>query len=192
MAWIREFLYEWGNLAYLVILVWTFFEGETVLIVAGVLAQQKHLSLEICILAAFVGSFCGDQTWFHLGRFFGHKWMARGEGRREKVEKVLRLVRRNDVLFILSFRFVYGVRNVAPMAIALSGVPYRRFFWLNMIAAALWAVSFGSIGYLFADVIEQTLGEIESVKQLLLVILAVVGGLMLIGRLVYLRIMKMA
>ena len=52
------------NYGYAAILIGTFLEGETILVLAGLAAHQGYLVLSWVILAAFVGSLCGDQLFF--------------------------------------------------------------------------------------------------------------------------------
>ena len=56
------------NYGYAAILIGTFLEGETILVLAGLAAHQGCLVLTWVILAAFMGSLCGDQLFFYLGR----------------------------------------------------------------------------------------------------------------------------
>ena len=56
------------NYGYVAILIGTFLEGETILVLAGLAAHQGYLVLIWVILAAFSGSLCGDQLFFYLGR----------------------------------------------------------------------------------------------------------------------------
>ena len=56
------------NYGYAAILIGTFLEGETILELAGLAAHQGYLVLTRVILAAFVGSLCGDQLFFYFGR----------------------------------------------------------------------------------------------------------------------------
>ena len=55
---------------------------------------------------------------------------------------------RYDTGFILSFRFIYGVRNFSSFALGLSAVHWERFLRLNFLAAGLWAATFVAAGYL--------------------------------------------
>ncbi len=48
---------------------------------------------------------------------------------------------------MLSFRFVYGVRNVAAAACGTAGMGRVRFALLNFAAAGLWAASFVAVGW---------------------------------------------
>ena len=56
---------------YWALLVGTFFEGETILIIGGITAHLGYLELPIVILIAFIGSFSGDQLYFFIGRMKG-------------------------------------------------------------------------------------------------------------------------
>ena len=72
---------------------------------------------------------------------------------------VHRWLERWDVLFILSFRFLYGIRNFSSAAMGLSNLNAYRFMVLNFISAAVWAIVFVSIGYWGGRGIEELLGD---------------------------------
>lgn len=175
---------------YLAVLVGTFFEGETVLVLGGLAAQHGFLRLDGVMAVAFLGSFCGDQTWFLLGRRYGGRWLAARPSLAARVERVTRLLDRNATLFILGFRFVWGLRSVSPLAIALSRVPTARFFVLNLIAAAIWAVAVGLLGYLFGHAVELALGNLRQIEEWLLAAAALLGLSYLVGRFVWTRVRR--
>ena len=62
---------------YLSILIGTFLEGETILVLGGLAAHRGYLSLAGVIMAAFIGSLCGDQLFFYLGRRHSQAVLAR-------------------------------------------------------------------------------------------------------------------
>jgi membrane protein DedA with SNARE-associated domain len=103
---------------------------------------------------AFVGSTLGDQLYFLLSRRFGQRFIENRPRVQARVDKALRLLERWDSWFILSFRFMYGLRAVSSIAIGLTRVPIPRFALLNMIGAALWAVGLGGAGYLLGEALE--------------------------------------
>ena len=175
------------DFGYVAILVGTFFEGETILLVGAFAAHQGYLRIEYVILIAFVGSFAGDQTWYLLGRRYGRRQLAKRPWMADKVARISRVLERYPTLFILGFRFVYGIRNVAPVAIALSDIPPRRFLILNVVAAAIWAAAGGIAGYLFGAAVEAFIGRLKVVEQraLAAAVLALIG--FLVGRALYRR-----
>jgi membrane protein DedA with SNARE-associated domain len=171
---IAEWLSQYG---YLAILVITFLEGESIVILAGIAAYQGILSLEWVIASAVVGSFCGDQFYYTIGRRYGAPLLKRWPTLEGKIAWAFRLVRKHEIPFILSFRFIYGVRNVSPFVIAMAGVPRVKFMSLNFIAAVLWALAFSLGGYYFGKALEELLGEHQYTALIVLAVLAIVIGL---------------
>jgi membrane protein DedA with SNARE-associated domain len=79
--------------------------------------------------------------------------VRRIKGADEKVARVNDLLQRYGTWFILSFRFLYGIRNVASAACGLAGLNWARFAVLNFIAAGLWAASFVAAGWFLGALI---------------------------------------
>ncbi len=143
-----EFWAEWGMLAYGAAAAWAFFEGETfVLLAAAAGAATGAIDPWLLILAVWGGSFAGDQLWFALGRRYGPRALRRIPAAERRLASASALLERHGTLFVLSFRFVYGVRNVAAAACGIAEMCYMRFALLNFVAAGLWAASFVAIGW---------------------------------------------
>ncbi|HEX3498182.1 MAG TPA: DedA family protein [Stellaceae bacterium] len=162
-----RYLAEYG---YLAILVFAFLEGETAMLLAGYAAQQGLFDFRLVLLLGFIGAFAGDQLWFHLARRHGGRWLARRPHLAEKATKAKALLERHATLFILSFRFIYGLRNLGAVAVALSNVPTRRFVVLNAIAALVWAVLVIGAGYVFGEAAASMLGHLASLQKQLLAV----------------------
>jgi len=159
---IQRWVAEYGTLVYLGIFLWAFFEGETFVIFAGAASQQGTLHFWFLLFAAWFGSFTGDQMWFWLGRRYGTRILERRPNWRHGVDGALELLKRYDTWFILSFRFVYGVRNFASFAMGLARVNPLRFALLNFVAAFVWAFSFAGFGYMFGHALEAVMGDIAN------------------------------
>ncbi len=164
-----------GTYGYGLVIAGTFLEGETVLLMAGFLAHRGHLNLGLVALAAFVGSLGGDQLWFYLGRAHGRPILERRPAWRASLARVHRLLERHPTLFILGFRFLYGMRIVSPFAVGTTALPTRRFVALNLVGAAAWSVAVAVAGYLFGAGLELALGEIERYELVIVALIAVVG-----------------
>jgi membrane protein DedA with SNARE-associated domain len=147
------------NYGYLAILVITFIEGETIVILAGIAAQLGFLELPWVIVTAIVGSVSGDQTWYYIGRHWGPKIIARRLSWREGAEKVYRHLERHQYWLILTFRFYYGLRNVTPFVIGSAQIPRLRFFALNLVGAIIWATVFASAGYAVGEAFEEFIDD---------------------------------
>lgn len=163
-----------ANYGLLAVIVLTFFEGETVVIVGAFLAHQGYFDPYLLCLCAFLGTFAGDQLWFYIGRHHSNFKIVQKVRSYSSFARVLGMVERHPIKFILSFRFIYGIRNIAPVALGLSNVPASKYLLFNFIAAVIWAISFTLIGYLFGEAAEHFLGQMAGVQQKILV--AVLAG----------------
>jgi len=168
---INQLIAHNGACFYLIAFVWTFLEGETVIIFAGFAAAQGLLDPFLLLVAAWLGSFSGDQCYFWLGRHFGVRLLDRFPRFRRGVDTALHWLERYDTGFILSFRFIYGIRNVSSFAMGLSAIRWERFLALNFAAAGLWAASFVAIGYFLGHAFRAVLGDLA--RSFSLVMLAV-------------------
>jgi membrane protein DedA with SNARE-associated domain len=151
---------EHGAWFYLIAFVWTFLEGETIVVFAGFAAAQGLLNPFLLVTATGLGSFVGDQSWFWIGRHFGSRLLDRFPRWRGGVDAALRWLERYNTGFILLFRFIYGVRNFSSFAMGMSAVRGSRFLVLNFLAAALWAASFIAIGYFLGHAFRAALGDV--------------------------------
>jgi membrane protein DedA with SNARE-associated domain len=167
------------NYGYAAILIGTFLEGETILVLAGLAAHQGYLMLTWVILAAFLGSLCGDQLIFYLGRKHSQAVLSRRPAWKQKAQKVHRMMNRLETPMILSFRFLYGLRTVAPFVIGMSPVSFKKFILLNAAGALVWAAAVGCGGYLFGHALEIFIGKIKHYE------VQVFAGIALLGLLIW-------
>jgi membrane protein DedA with SNARE-associated domain len=145
---------------YVVIFIVTLLEGETILLLGGFAAHQGYLNLQLAILTAFIGSTFGDQFFFHLAKWKGSYLVKKSVMLSRNFPKARKLVDRYGSLIVLVARYMYGIRTPLVMMCGLADMGALRFTILNIIAAAIWAISFGLIGYLFGKTAEIIVGDI--------------------------------
>ena len=179
MSSLGSFLHAYGLLA---IALGTFFEGEMILVLAGLAAHRGYLSLPAVIAAGFVGTFAGDQLYFHLGRWRGQIFLAKRPAWGTRVARAQGFLERYHVAFILGFRFLYGLRTVSPFAIGMSEVRLHRYLIFNALGGLIWSVVVALLGYSLGQGAEALLGRVKEVEVWLFLGVAVVG---LIGWLGY-------
>ena len=157
--YVLQVIRDYHYLTYPVIMLWTLFEGETIVIICGAAANDLHIVVELLAAFAFAGSFLGDQFYYYIGRKYGSPLLIRWPTLGKKIDWAFHLVKDHPTLFILSFRFIYGIRNIAPFVIGIAGVSRLRYFTLNFIAAQIWAHSFAWGGYYIGRALENWLGS---------------------------------
>jgi membrane protein DedA with SNARE-associated domain len=134
-------------------------EGETVAMIGGMLAHRGIYPLPMAWAAIFVGTFAADQGFFLAGRLFrDHPRMVRLRAT-ATFARAQAMFEKRPVVFVLLFRFLYGLRTASPAMIGASGFPPLRFFLLNGIAAVVWSILFVGLGYAFGLGLEEAFGR---------------------------------
>ena len=146
---------------YIALILGTFLEGETVLIIGGYLAHNGYLKLQYVMISAFIGSFSGDQLYFFIGRIKGKEFIDSKPAWKPKVDRFNNLLQRFHAPLILGFRFLYGLRIISPFVIGASDIPLLTFLLLNVAGAVLWSVVFAFAGYFFGHAVEIILDDIK-------------------------------
>lgn len=161
---------------YWALLVGTFLEGETILMLGGLSAQLGYLDLSLVMVVAFIGSFSGDQLYFFIGRLRGRELLAKHPKWHERAEKVHCYLERYHDLIMLGFRFVYGIRIMTPFVLAMNPrIKTRRFVILNAIGALIWSIAVAGGGYLFGHALELVLKDIKHYQMAIIIALLVIG-----------------
>ncbi|UCD35715.1 MAG: DedA family protein [Nitrospiraceae bacterium] len=160
---------------YAALLVGTFLEGETIMIIGGFAAHWGYLYLPLVILAGFLGTLAGDQLYFFIGRRKGQAFLSKRPSWQPHVEKVNGLLTKHGTWLILGFRFIYGIRTVTPFVIGMSRVKTGTFAALNIVGALAWAIVIGTGGYLFGAALEVLIADIKYYEVEAMILVSVTG-----------------
>ncbi|HNX58266.1 MAG TPA: DedA family protein [Spirochaetota bacterium] len=174
--------YYLEHYGYIALFLGTFIEGETILILAGFLSHRGYLNIHWVILIAFLGSLTGDQFYFYLGRIFGTKIIARSKRLQIASSKIYKKLAEYETIFILSFRFIYGIRTASPIVIGTSTTSAVKYSILNASSAAIWAVAFSSVGYFFGKAFEFYLGKIKRYEHAIAIAIIAIGIVLFVVR----------
>lgn len=170
--------------AYLALFIAMVIEGETLLIVAGVLTHLGALSFPLVAAIALVGVLIGDVLWYFLGA------ALRRDGLPVFVLKLLSLaetvVRRlfprfeeRPTLSLILAKFVYGTNHATLIFAGYIRMHFPIFMKAEILASVIWVAAFAAAGYFFGYV------AIEITSRLsifLLVVLALIALLVSLQR----------
>jgi len=166
------------HFGYLAILIGTFLEGETVLILGGFAAHRGYLDLYLVILSAFIGTVFGDQLFYFLGRKHSQLVLNRRPKWQPRIARARKMIDKHRILIILSFRFLYGLRTVTPFTLGIANVPAKIFVPLNILGALAWSVAIGLAGYFFGHALEIVFGHLKQVEHWVMIGIVLFGGIM--------------
>ena len=97
-------------------------EGETAAILGGFFAHQHVFALWQTFVAVFTGAFLGDTAFFVLGRHFAQTRLVRRFRRKPGFSRAYRLVTDHPNIYVLSNRYIYGMRVLGGIVAGLSGI----------------------------------------------------------------------
>ncbi|MDR3285077.1 MAG: DedA family protein [Holosporales bacterium] len=154
------FLKSSPEIGYTIVFLGAMIEGETIILAASALAAIGYLSIAKVAAIAFLSTLFIDQILFFLGRRMYLKPGAPLSERFPKLykrsKKAVILLKKYDIGFILMFRFIYGIRAISPIVIALCGSKPSRFVPLNFVSAVIWTIVSCSAGYWLGDFLFDT------------------------------------
>ena len=141
------------------------FEGNLAVIAGGLLAHQKLADLWVMGLAATAGSWIVDQGLFWAGRRFRDTRFVQRTCQSRAFAKSLAFIERFPNSFMLTFRFIYGVRLAGPVALGVTRISDLHFFVLNFVGAVIWAAFFTLAGFFFGEAIEALFGQMKAFER---------------------------
>lgn len=157
--------------------------GETILLVASVLASTQHsLELPAIMLIGTLAATLGDNIGYGVGRWGGRPLLDRY--RRtfritpEAVFRGERLFRRYGPITVFLARFVFGLRVLAGPLAGVLRMRWPRFMTFNALGAATWVVTIASLGYFFGGRLPRLLHTMRAVNVALLVVLVLAALLL--------------
>lgn len=114
-------------------------EGETGLIMAGLLCHTGDMNVFLAILVAALGGFVGDQIYFYLGRYNKKFILKKLNKQRRKFALAHLLLTKYGWPIIFFQRFIYGLRTIIPMSIGITRYSAKMYAAINLFSAFVWA-----------------------------------------------------
>lgn len=166
---LQNLIHQFG---YLAVALGCIVEGEISLMLGMVAVHESLLKLGGVMAAALTGTMISDVGFYLAGRHFGRAALARRNRRwRARARLAERLLARYGTPAIIGFRFVFGLRSVAPFVFGTINVGPWRFLLLSGLGAVIWTVLFSVLGLLFANALTATLAHVRNVEIGLLILL---------------------
>jgi membrane protein DedA with SNARE-associated domain len=154
---------------YPALFVGAFAEGETVVVLGGLLAHRGHLQLAAVILTAFSAAVLGNQLYFHLGRRHAQGFLGRFPRLRSKVNAALRRIENNQVKWAFAMRFMWGFRIAMPVALGMTNMRSGLYLWINVVSGLVWAAMFALIGFSAGSASSRVLADIRQHEKWIVV-----------------------
>src|SRR5688572_19014331 len=191
-------MFEWitgiiGRRGYLGVAVLTFLENvfppipsELVIPLAGFVAAEGDLRLDLVIVIAVIGSVAGATLWYELGRRIGERRLRQWIDRHGKwltisasdLDQAQEWFRRHGKAAVFVGRLVPGVRTFISLPAGFTRMGRGTFLLYSVLGSAIWTAALAYTGVVLRANFTVVGDYIDIATNLLLVSL----GLMMIWR----------
>ncbi|WP_432741115.1 DedA family protein [Methylobacter sp. G7] len=168
IGWLKEY-------GYIVLFLWSIFEGEMGLIMGGILSHTGDMQYCTTIFVAGLGGFTGDQIYFYIGRFNKGYIQRKLHKQRRKFAIAHLLLKKYGWPIIFMQRYMYGLRTVIPMSIGITKYSARKFALINLLSAWVWAAITVTPAYFYG---EEILSLLRVAKEHWYFVLPIAGGVL--------------
>jgi membrane-associated protein len=166
---IQHLIANYGPWAYLILFLIIFSEtglvfcpflpGDTLLFAVGLYARPEKglgaFSLPSVLLLLILAAMAGDQSNYHMGKYFGMKWFKNEKSKffkKSNLAKTHEYFERRGPSTVIFARFIPIVRTTAPFVAGMGTMQHRVFTMFSMVAAVLWVGICMMSGYLFGGI----------------------------------------
>jgi membrane protein DedA with SNARE-associated domain len=181
---LEPWIHEFGSVAIFIILMLESFglplPGESLLIMAAILAGRGEISFSALLLSAWGGAVAGDNIGYLIGRILGHKLLQR-YGRKmglkpDRLRQAEAIFARYGPIAVGFARFFNILRQLNGVVAGALEMHWLRFLVFNALGGALWVMVWAATGFYFGRhsremvVYVHRLGLIGAIMVLIVVI----------------------
>ncbi|NPA27675.1 MAG: DedA family protein [Epsilonproteobacteria bacterium] len=167
-------LESWG---YLAIAFFSFGGSLVIVATAAVFAYLGHIDLITALVVAAIANFLGDNFLFYLGKY-QKKDIAKYLTKHKRKLAITRLLMRKYGAFAIFIqKFIYGVKTLIPIVMALSHYDFKKFIFFNFFASFIFVFTIGLSSYFFSDFIIRAFEYLKDKPYIAPLILVVIVGI---------------
>ena len=166
---------QWGGVPGIAIIIFIetglffgfFFPGDSLLIVAGVLASTGVIDIRWLIPSAALAAILGDQVGYTIGLRLGGALETKYVRFQKNIRRAREFYQKHGGKTITIARFVPVIRTFAPPVAGAAKMDYRRFVTYNILGGVGWVSITTLAGYVLGK-------SIPNIDNYLLLVIAVV------------------
>jgi membrane protein DedA with SNARE-associated domain len=125
--------------------------GESLLVIAAVLAGHGDLSFPGLLVAAWAGSVLGDNIGYLIGRMLGHRLILRYGAKigvtTERLHRVEAVFAHYGPVTVAFARFFAVLRQLNGVVAGTVQMDWGRFMAFNALGGALWVLAWTMAGF---------------------------------------------
>jgi membrane protein DedA with SNARE-associated domain len=168
---LEDIISSLSTYGYLFLFFYSFGGGFVGLGVAGFLSASGKMDITTSILVATTANFLGDLMLFYVTKYQKKDMMEYAKKHRRKLAYAHLYMKKygNSAIFIQ--KYIYGIKTLIPIAIALTKYDSKKFVIYNFFASILWGIVVGTLAYYMGEVFVKSLEEFNEYSYILIILL---------------------
>lgn len=167
-------LETWG---YLAVAFFSFGGSFFIVAAAGVFSYMGHMDLAMALTVAAIANFMGDNFLFYLGKYQKKEIQPYFAKHKRKLALATLIMRKYGVAAIFIQKFIYGVKTLVPLSMALAKYDFKKFVFFNIFASVIFVLTIGLSAYFASETIIALFGVIQEKPWIApLVLFSIIGA----------------
>jgi membrane protein DedA with SNARE-associated domain len=151
-------LETWG---YLAVAFFAFGGSLFIVAAAGVFSFMGKMDLTTALVIATISNYLGDMFLFYLGKYQKKQIQPYFAKHKRKIALATLIMRKYGVWAIFIQKFLYGIKTLVPLSMALSKYDFKKFGFYNVFASILFVLTIGLSAFYSSEVIIGIFGYIK-------------------------------
>ena len=143
-------LESWG---YLAVAFFAFGGSLFIVAAAGVFSFMGKMDLTTALAIATVSNYMGDMFLFYLGKYQKKEIQPYFTKHKRKLALATLIMRKYGVWAIFIQKFLYGIKTLVPISMALSKYDFKKFGFYNIFASIIFVLTIGLTAYYSSEAI---------------------------------------
>lgn len=171
-------LETWG---YLAIAFFAFGGSLFIVAAAGVFSFMGKMDLATALAVATVSNFLGDMFLFYLGKYQRKEIEPYFAKHKRKIALARLIMRKYGIAAIFIQKFLYGIKTLVPLSMALAKYDFKKFGFYNVFASIVFVLTIGLSAYYSSEAIISFFSMIKERPWIAPVVLVSIIGLVWLG-----------
>jgi len=167
-------LETWG---YLAVAFFSFGGSLFIVAAAGVFSFMGNMDLTTALVIAMLSNFMGDNFLFYLGKYQKKQIEPYYAKHKRKIALATLIMRKYGPFAVFIQKFIYGVKTLVPISMALAKYDFKKFVFFNIFASIVFVLTIGLSAYYASESIITLFGYIQKNPWIAPVILFTIIGL---------------
>ena len=143
-------LETWG---YLAVAFFAFGGSLFIVAAAGVFSYMGKMDFATAMTIAIISNYLGDMFLFYLGKYQKKEIQPYFAKHKRKIALATLILRKYGVWAIFIQKFLYGIKTLVPLSMALSKYDFKKFGFYNIFASIIFVLTIGFSAYYSSEVI---------------------------------------